>query len=103
MCKNINEEEKMYRIPLFWKEDENLQSIYVNELWVTHRGPEFYIYFGELCWPAIIGNNEIPEKLEITTKARIVVSPEEMGKFIEALTSNYEKYKEKKRNEDQDS
>ena len=87
------------QIPLEWDWNSDLDTIYVNHLRVTHAGPEFYIYFGELPFPGNLSEEGFPDKLTINTKVRLVVSKEQMGKFVKALSENYENYllkKEKK-------
>jgi len=88
--------EQTIEIPITWEWNEDIETVYVNQLRVTHGGPEFYLTFGELVFPAQLSDEEPPEKLSIVQKVRIVVSPNQMGKFIKALNDNYEKYLNKK-------
>ena len=88
--------EKIFEIPIYWEINEDIETTYVNHLRVTHAGPEFYIYFGELAVPGKLPEEGPPEKLTVKTKVRVVVSPEQMGIFLKVLNENYEKYLNKK-------
>mgnify|MGYP001145426272 CR=1 FL=1 len=84
------------QIPVEWDWNNELETIYVNHLRVTHSGPEFYIYFGELPFPANLSKEGAPKKLVIKTKVRLVISPDQMGNIVKALNENYEKFLNKK-------
>ncbi|MHA1280329.1 MAG: DUF3467 domain-containing protein [Candidatus Helarchaeota archaeon] len=88
--------EKLFPVPLVWDNNEEIETIYINHLKVTHSGPEFYIYFGELPYPVIIKENEIPKELTIKTKVRLAVSPDQMGNIVKAINENYENFMKKK-------
>lgn len=85
------------QIPLEWGSDDDLDTIYVNQLRITHGGPEFYIHFGELPFPAKLPGEAFPDKLIINPKVRLVVTGEQLGEFLETLNSNYENYLNKKK------
>lgn len=89
--------EKIIEIPIEWEFNDDIESTYVNHLRITHAGPEFYVYFGELVFPGMLLEEGPPKKLTVRTKVRVVISPEQMGKFINALNENYENYLNKKK------
>jgi hypothetical protein len=101
MPEKKKEIQEFVQIPVEWiTDEEEIESVYVNHLQVTHGGPEFYIYFGELPWPAKLDPKNPPDKLEIYTRVRIVISPDQMGDMLEALKTNYENYLKKKEEEE---
>lgn len=96
MSDNNMKKEKVIQIPIEWDWDSEIITQYVNHMRVTHVGTEFYLYFGELPFPGILPDEGLPEKLTIKTKVRLVVTGEQMGKFIDALNENYNNYLQKK-------
>lgn len=76
------------RVELRW-ELEDIPTIYVNHLIITHAGPEFYLIFGETVPINESNPFEPPNTLRIKPKARIAVSREMMPSFIEAINKNF--------------
>lgn len=94
--------EKMIRIK--WGNPDNIPPIYANQLYVTHGGDsDFHLIFGYFTPPLTVGleESELPEKIEINPVAKLVISPEFMGKLVDAVNENYSKYKNKKRKNDE--
>ena len=43
-------------IPIFWGDDKDIETYYVNQMFISHIGGEFYIIFGELP-PFVMNEN----------------------------------------------
>ncbi|OGO75509.1 MAG: hypothetical protein A3K41_02515 [Chloroflexi bacterium RIFOXYD12_FULL_57_15] len=85
-------------VRLVWDSADDLPALYSNHLIVTHGGEsEFHIIFGHLTPPLILAESldEIPDRLVIKPVAKIVVTPQTMRKFIEAMNKNLERFEER--------
>jgi len=83
-------------LPVHWRTSEGLNTIYANQMIITHGGGEFYMIFGELIPPLRLGpEDQLPKEIEISPVAKIAVTPENMEKFCTAIQSNIEKYRKK--------
>jgi hypothetical protein len=82
-------------VKLRWESDEDLETIYVNHLRVTHAGPEFYLIFGELPMPVILGEEEAPSELVVYPKVRLAISPKQIKSIAEVLYKNVQSYLER--------
>ena len=94
-----NKEIKEKMIRMKWGNPDDLPPIYANHVYVTHSGEnEFHLVFGYFMPPLAVGleENELPDSVEIKPVARMILSPEFMGKFLEVINENYSKYSEKK-------
>jgi len=80
-------------IPVRWKTPDGLPSLYANQLLISHAGGEFYLFFGEVTPPLALEPEDMPDHLEIVPVAKIVVAPEAMLRFAEAIQTNIEKFK----------
>lgn len=92
-------------IRILWNSGDELPFIYANQMLVTHgTETEFQIVFGQLTPPLTFGltKEELPDIVEIKPVAKIVVTPEVMYRFFDALKDNLETY-EKKKGESNDS
>ena len=101
--------EIMVKVPIEWYVSEDIKSQYATNMIVQHTGEEFLISFFEMEQPLLLGNrDEVKSKLEtigtIRAKciARIIVTPQRMKKFVEAMTKNFEasSRKEEKKGEE---
>ena len=90
-------EEGQIKIPLEWATAQDVQTVYANQLLVTHAGSEFYFMFGEVVPPAIVGESQIPDHLEVKIVARIAIPKEMMPQFVNAIKSNFERLIERGR------
>ncbi|MBC8438080.1 MAG: hypothetical protein H8D87_00130 [Deltaproteobacteria bacterium] len=93
--KKINEK----AIRIIWGSAEDLPALYANNLYISHGGEnEFHLFFGHLTPPITHGltEDEMPDNVEIKPVAKIVVTPEMMGEFLQVLNDNYEKLLNKK-------
>jgi len=78
---------------------ESITSRYATNIVVQHTEHEFIVSFFELEPPVILGSpEEVTEQLdrltEVHTKciARIVIAPERMQEFVNAMQENLHKY-----------
>lgn len=95
MAEKAELKEKQIRI--IWGSDEDIPTLYANNLVISHAGgSEFHLTFGHLIPPLTIGLEEIelPDFVHIKPVARIVVGTEAMKKFVEVINDNYQKYLE---------
>jgi hypothetical protein len=79
-------------VRLIWGRVEDIPTVYANHLMISHAGPEFYLIFGEVSPPAMLGKDEVPEHIEIKPVAKIALAPEAMLNIVEAIEANVEKY-----------
>ncbi len=86
------EKSTVIQVALHWKEDPNLQTIYVNQMSITHTGPEFYLVFGELVMPAIVPPGNFPDELEIVPKVRLAITPAQMEVISDVIAQNVQGY-----------
>lgn len=84
-------------LPIEWHYPEGLISRYANNITVQRTETEVIISFFETCHPLVLGTQEKQkEQLESMKSiravcvSRILVSPDQIGKFIEALQTNYQ-------------
>ena len=80
-------------IPVYWKAPDGLPSLYANQLLISHAGGEFYLFFGEETPPLALKAEDVPDHLQVVPVAKIVVAPEAMLRFAEAIQANIEKFK----------
>jgi len=95
----IEKERKEKVVRLKWGEPDDAPPIYANHFYVTHSSEnEFHLVFGYFMPPLTIGleEDELPDSVEIKPVARMVISPEFMGKIVDAINENFSKYKDKK-------
>ncbi len=90
-------------IPVEWPDTIDLPTIYANQLFIHHTGNEFFMTFGELQPPIVVGSKEERrEKLKATAirgvtirpVARLAISPPAMMAIAEVIRENTEKFKE---------
>jgi len=94
------------QVPIEWHISEDLDSKYATNLVIQHSEHEFIIDFFEMRHPLILGNpqqvREQREKLESVRAecvARIIVSPDRMQEFIDAIQANLNQYMGKEQEE----
>jgi hypothetical protein len=86
-------EEPTKTVRVVWESPAGLNTIYANNLVVSHAGNEFYLVFGELPTPLELGYDRMPDEVKVIPRVRIAVSKETMGGIVEVLRDNYERYK----------
>ncbi len=92
-------ETKEKKIRILWDSGENISSVFANQLYISHAGgKEFHITFGHLTPPIVFGleEDEIPESVSIKPVAKIVVSPDVMEEFVNAMNENFQSFKQSK-------
>lgn len=102
----MTEERPKIQVPIEWHISENIDSKYATNLIIQHSEHEFIIDFFEMRHPWILGApdrvREQREKLESVRAecvARIIVSPDRMQEFINAMQANLNKYVGKEQEE----
>lgn len=92
----MNEQEGVRKVRLQWGSLDDLQTIYVNHIFISHQGPEFYLVFGELSLPIALDASELPESVNIIPKVRLAIAPEAMQAIARVISDNVHKYEENK-------
>jgi hypothetical protein len=97
------EPEPSVKLPIEWHVPKELISRYANNIVVQHTPQEFIVSFFETQPPLVVGNTEEQAKQLKTIKSvqslcvsRIIISPDRMGDFINALQTNYQNYLSKR-------
>jgi hypothetical protein len=98
-AKKKDSQSELIQLKMHWGPTTDLETIYVNHMAITHSGPEFYLIFGELPMPLVLGEGEIPDELEIIPKVRLAITPLQMKNMSEAIYENCQKYLEKQKSE----
>jgi hypothetical protein len=87
-------------VKLKWGSDEDLPTIYANNLFISHAGQEFYIVFGEAAL-TIVDKENPPDTLEIKPVVKLAISPQNMLTFLEVIKNNVERYKNRIESEEE--
>jgi hypothetical protein len=90
-------------LPTVWGSHEHLTTIYANNVYITHGSGEFYLVFGELSFPLILGDENIPDKVEIKPVAKLAIRPEVMLVIADALNKNISAYLSQQASQPDDS
>jgi len=90
-----------FSIAVRWGSLEGIPTVYANNIYVTHAGDEFYVVFGELEPPVVLGmdKSELPELIEIRPLVKLAIAPDVMTRFVDVLSDNIRKFKEKRQRE----
>lgn len=74
---------------------DNVRSLPVNDVIITHSQNEFFITFSSVEPPATLDAEAIRKMTQIdaVTRAKLVVSPDFLEAMIKALTTNLEAHK----------
>ena len=88
------EGEEIKRINLIWQSAENLPTVYANQVLVSHSGPEFYLVFGEVTTPAILGDisNNLPDNLSVKPVIKIAITPEMIFQMADIIKTNVDRF-----------
>jgi len=95
------EEKETLELPVEWHVPDTVISRFVTNMVVQHTEHEFLISFFEIKPPILFTEESRREiqKIHASVRAdcvaRVVVAPERMGRFIEVLQENWEKYQNK--------
>ena len=82
-------------MPIRWGSADDIPTLYANQLFVSHAGPEFFLIFGNITAPLLVGEVEkdsLPEFLQVKPVARIAVTREQMLEFAKAIHQNVERF-----------
>jgi hypothetical protein len=79
-------------VPVVWKLDATLTTIYANHLYISRVGPEYYLSFGELVPPDITEGAALPRSVDVKQVVRIAVAPETLQLMAAAINSTIEKF-----------
>ncbi len=88
------QEGKVLHIRLRWQADDDLETVYANQVHIGHGEGEFYLTFGELAMPVLIGPEEAPKELHIRAKVRLAIPPVAMKKIAEVIAENVRRFEE---------
>lgn len=83
-------------LPIWIEGAEDIPIVYVNHIFVTHTGDEFFLTFAQLHPPYLIsptkGELEKLESIPATVVSRIALTPNKFKELIDILQNNYQKY-----------
>lgn len=91
-------------LPIRWNVPKDIPTLHATNLLVQHSADEFVVMFFEVRPPILLDPVEAQKylensgELEAECLARIVITPERMVDFIEAMQTNYDRYMAKKDN-----
>jgi len=94
-----DEELKGKKIRILWDPGEDMPLVFANQLYISHAGgKEFHLTFGQLIPPIVFGleEDEIPDSISVKPVVKIVVSPDVMHEFANAMNENYQRFKQSK-------
>jgi hypothetical protein len=80
---------------------DNIRSVPVNDVLISHTRHEFYITFSSVEPPPILDEKDFEklERIEAFARAKLVVAPKFIEALIKALTTNMDRYKEEESSE----
>jgi hypothetical protein len=81
-------------IKLVWDSAEELQTNYVNQVIISHSGPEFYLVFGEVVTPAVTGkiSPTPPENLRVKPIIKLAIPNRLMPQIAAVIADNVNKF-----------
>lgn len=80
------------RIPLEWDETVQVDTVYANQVLISHGGPEFSLVFGFVIPP--LNTTELPDALRIEPQIRVVIARDAMPAIVQAMNENLRRYRE---------
>ena len=84
-------------IPISWGDDGELETKYVNHMFVAYGKGDFYLVFGELAPIVRNENMELPEQVFVKPISRIALTKESMKEFLDVLNKYYKTVEDKKK------
>lgn len=96
-----NEEKKYFSVSIERTNPQNIQSIFVNDMVVTHSNNEFFLTFSLIEPPIALDEKQAEDikKVESVARVKLAVTPDFAQKIVKALEINikgFEKDMEKK-------
>ena len=79
---------------VYWSEVDDLDTEFIDNLFVQVINDQVYLTFGQMQIPIDI-NPEDPATVEIRPMARMVVSPAALEKFAKVLTKSQKDYEKR--------
>ena len=79
-------------IRLRWASDADLQTHYVNQVHISHVGPEFTVVFGEAHLPPRGPDEKYDSELPIQPVVRIAIAPDAMIQIRDVIDRNVDAY-----------
>jgi len=82
------------QVRLKWSVPRDMRAIYANNIIVNHQDGVFQIYLFDAVPPPLLDEASLDSLTEVEAMAvaRIVVSPQSMPGFIQALQTNHKRY-----------
>lgn len=93
--KRITPEDGKVKVELQWKLDDDVPTVYANQLLMSNAGSEFYLIFGEVIPIGVKDPFNIPSKLYVHPRIRVAISREIMGQFVKVIDGNFEQFIER--------
>jgi hypothetical protein len=66
-------------VPVVWKLDATLTTIYANHLYISRVGPEYYLSFGEVVPPDITEGAALPRSVDVATQVSPDLDPKPLS------------------------
>jgi len=84
-------------VRLRWASADELETVYVNHVFISHHGPEFYLVFAEADLPMALSPEDLEgvDEIWIRPKVKLVLTPEAMISMSEAIRRNVQRFQEK--------
>lgn len=79
-----------------WASAEELETVYVNHVFITHNGPEFYLIFAEADVPMALSSEDLEgiDEIWIRPKVKLALTPEAMLSIGDAINRNVSQFRE---------
>ena len=82
-------------IKIRWGDATEISTIYANNLVITHAGSEFFLVFGEIPPILELDKDKIPGELVIKPVVKLAITPENMSKIAEVISTNVANHNKK--------
>ncbi len=97
---NGTSESKEFNIPIKWTDNiGDIDTIYANQIMITHAQDEFFLVFGE-TFIGLIDPNSPPKEIKVKPVIKIAITQNAMINFEKIISGNIEKFKQKHKLED---
>lgn len=94
--KEMPDHQQEKQIELVWGSAEDLPTVYATQLLISHTGAEFYLIFGEVVTPAILGKHKepLPAKLKVKPVVKLAFPYVAMPEIANLITQNVKSFME---------
>ena len=79
-------------IRLTWASDDGIETRYVNQVHISHLGPEFMLVFGEAHLPPRSPHEKYDDEIPIRPVVRLAIAPEAMTQIRDVIDRNVDNY-----------